>query len=381
MKLKKVILTLSAVCVLSFGAAALLLHSVQSFAASGDTVCNVNRQATGSLNGIKQVNVVNKTSADVRIIVSGTADTVSAHLYGTISGNVEMKPPRLSTEKNGNTRTITASREKNWQKRAWFNVHYRTDLKLDITVPETYAGSINVVTASGDVESSGFHGENMDIQSSSGDVDLNDFSGKTCKINTASGDVEAKNIQAPRMDIKTASGDIVLTDSRITEFNGASASGDITIQSAETTTSAISSASGDLILSELRGKSISASSNSGELNISGISGEKLVFNTTSGDIRLRKISGNLKAYSTSGDIKAKGLSFPESIRVFTTSGDIQLSLSQKIPFAFEAETNGEISFKRPDGHTVMAEKSLTVNCGGCKRQVSVQSVSGDIEVR
>ncbi|NOY22402.1 MAG: hypothetical protein GXO70_02665, partial [Acidobacteria bacterium] len=90
MKLKKIILTLTAVCVLSFGAAALLLHSVQSFADSGDSVVNVNEQATGNIKGISQIQVLNKTAADVRIIVSGT-DQVSAHLYGTVSGNVEMK--------------------------------------------------------------------------------------------------------------------------------------------------------------------------------------------------------------------------------------------------------------------------------------------------
>ncbi|RLE17067.1 MAG: hypothetical protein DRJ14_07430 [Acidobacteria bacterium] len=380
MKLRKIILTLSAVCILSFGAAALLLHSAQSFADSGNTVCNVDKHASGDLNQVNRIEVLNKTSADIRIIVSGTGK-LNTHLYGTVSGNVEMKQPSLVIKKSGSTQVITASWDKNWQKRAWFNVHYRTDLKLDITIPESYAGSLSLVTASSDVRAEGFHGTALEIKTSSGDISFNGFTGKICKISTASGDVTGKDIQSDRTSINTASGDIVLMDSRVLEFKARTASGAITAQSVKTDSFSTRSASGDLLLSGLTGKSLSASSTSGELTVTGITGGNLAFSTTSGDIRLRKISGNLKARSTSGDVKADILSFPASITVSTTSGDIRLNITGKAPFGFEAETHGDISFKGPDGRTVTAEKNLTVNCEGCKKQVTAQSVSGDIEVR
>lgn len=380
MKLKKVILTLTAVCVLSFGAATLLLHSVQSFADSGDTIVNVDKQATGDLNQISQIQVLNKTAADVRIIVSGT-DQVSARLYGTVSGNVEMKQPHLSIKKSGDAQIITASWNKNWQKRAWFNVHFRCEMKLDITVPTTYTGSISVSTASGDVRTEGFHGKALTIKTSSGDVNFTDFSGELCKISTASGDVTGENIQADRCGISTASGDIILTDSRVLEFRARSASGDINAQSVETDNFSTRSASGDISLSDITGKNLSSSSTSGELSVTGVSGDKLSFSTTSGDVRLRKIAGNLAANSTSGDVKADVLSFSNFLKVSTTSGDIQLKITGKEPYGFKAKTHGEISFKGPKGRSVSAEKNLTVNCEGCKKQVSAQSVSGDIEVR
>ena len=364
MKLKKIILTLTAVCVVSFGAAALLLHSVQSFADSGDTIVNVDEKATGDLNQINQIQVLNKTSADVRIIVSGT-DQVSARLYGTVSGNVEMKKPHLSIQKNGDAQIITANWNKDWKKRAWFNVHFRCEMKLDITVPTTYTGSITVTTASGDVRTEGFHGKALEIKTSSGDVSFTDFSGKLCKINTASGDVTGKNIQADRCSVNTASGDIVLMDSRVLEFRARSASGDVMAQSVKTDNFSTRSASGDISLSDITGKDLSSSSTSGELGVTGISGDKLSFSTTSGDIRLRKIDGNLVANSTSGDVKADVLSFPNSIKVSTTSGDIQLKITGKEPYEFKAKTHGDISFTGPDGRNFTAEKNLTVNCEGC----------------
>jgi len=380
MKLKKVLLTLTAVCVLSFGAAALLLHSVQSFADSGDSIVNVEKKATGDLNQINQIEVLNKTAADVRIIVSGT-DKVSVHLYGNVSGNVEMKEPKLVIEKNGDTQTITASWDKDWQSRAWFNVHYRCDMKLDITVPASYAGAISVATSSGDVHAEAFHGKALEIKTSSGDVSFTDYSGKLCKISTASGDVTGKNIQADRCSTNTASGNIVVLDSRLVEFRARTASGDITVRSVKADDFSSQSASGDILLSELTGKSFSSASASGELDITGITGDKLSFSTTSGDVRLRKVTGNLEASSTSGDVKADVLSFTRYIKLSTTSGDIRLNITGKDPYGFTAKTHGDISFTGPKGRSVTAEKNLTVDCEGCERQISAMSVSGDIEVR
>ena len=380
MKLKKIVLALSAVCILSFGAAALLLHSVQSFADSGNSIVNVKMNATGDLNQVDQIEVLNKTAADVRIIVSGT-DNVSAHLYGKVSGNVEMKQPRLTIRKKGSTQTITASWNKNWQNRAWFNVHYRCEMKLDITVPENYRGAVSVVTASGDVHTEAFHGKSLEIKTSSGDVSFTDYSGKLCKISTASGDVIGKNIQADRCSASTASGDITVKDSRLVEFRARTASGDISVRSLKIDKFSTQSASGDIVLFELTGKTLSSSSASGELSVSGISGDNLSFSTTSGDVRLRKVTGNLEASSTSGDIKADVLSFPKFIKLSTTSGDIRLNITGKDPYGFRAETHGDISFTGPKGRSVTAEKNLTVDCEKCERQISAMSVSGDIEVR
>ncbi len=379
MKLKKIVLSLTAVCVLSFGAAALLLHSAQSFADSGDRIINVNEQAAENLNHVSQIEILNKTGADVRFLISGPGK-VTAHLYGTVSGNVEMNRPTLSIVKNGKTRSISAGWNKNWQRRVWFNVHYRCDLKLDIAIPSDYTGGIRVVTNSGDILATELHGSILEITSSSGDVNLSNFSGKGCDISTASGDVIGKNIQSERMGINTASGDIRLTDSRAPEFRARSASGEITVESVKTNTFSTHSASGDLTLIAVTGKDISANSSSGEINVTDISGDNLSFATSSGDIRLRKVSGNLTVHTTSGDVKGEIGIFPNYIKVTTTSGDIRLRLSGKEPFGFHGESHGTISFTGPDGQSVTSEKKLDLDRNKYKKQVSVQSVSGDIEV-
>ena len=379
MNIKKIILSLSAVCVLSFGAAALLLHSVQGFADSGDNIVNVDKQVSGDLSQASRIEVLNKTAADIKIIVSET-DKVSAHLYGTVSGNVDMKQPGLTIDKKGGVQAITASWEKDWQKRAWFNVHFRCNLKLDITVPATYTGAISIVTASGDVRSAGFHGKTIEIRTASGDVSLNDFSGKLCKISTASGDATVGNARAERMSVNTASGDIVLADSQLVEFRGRTASGGIRVRSVKADGFSSRSASGDISLSGLTGKALSAGSTSGELTVSDVTGEKLSFNTTSGDVRLRKIAGDLEAGSTSGDVKAEVLNFQHFIKVSTTSGDIQLKIAGKSPYGFQGQTHGDITVGAPGKGRVTAEKQLSINCDGCGRQVSAQSVSGDIEI-
>ena len=380
MKLKHLILSLAAVCVLSFTGAALVFHSTDLLAGDSSTTFQVDEKKEVSLTGISAVEITGQVAADVDIKTS-TSDRMTAHFYGTISSNADVKKPEMRVEKKNDVLIITLEQDRDWRKKLLFNAKFRSELKLDIVLPNEYAGTLNIQTASGDVGCTGYSGKALEVQTASGDVDVSDFQGSMLSTSTASGDIVVREVKADRLALNTASGDVSVVDGTVEKLRTRTASGDIHVRSVSSTELESRSASGDVLLEELSGKSFSFGSTSGELSAAGITAEEMSLSTTSGDIRIKGASGNLRVSSTSGEVKAEILEFPMRVSCSTTSGDISMVLPKGKPYSFQGSTNGDIYFKGPGGKVMKAERKLYVQCDGCDQTVKIKSTSGDIDVR
>lgn len=165
-----------------------------------------------------------------------------------------------------------------------------------------------------------------------------------------------------------------------------SASGDIRLSNCGAEEVSLSSASGD-IECDAPAKRMNLSSTSGDIGC-GAPAEQMNASTTSGDIELTGAVGTLRAQSTSGDITADNIL--TGAEAFTVSGDIECgSLSPSLDTAILRSTSGDITFRCPaniplaiKAHTVSGDMSVArPNTPGAKAGVTLQTVSGDIDVK
>ncbi len=379
MNIRKVVLTLSTVCILSFACAALVFHSANLFAGDASTNIQVDESRKADLAGITSIEISEQISTDINVTAT-PADSLNAHFYGTISSNADVKKPELKVERNGNTLLISVEQDRDWRKKLMFNVRFNTDLKLDITIPQSYKGMVGIQTVSGDVQCNGFEGKGISVQTASGDIQIMSCRGESLECSTASGDLTFKESTLDRVQGNTASGDVNLEDMRSERVRIRTASGDIRTDAVESGELEARSASGEVQGENLVVKILRLSSTSGDVQISGMTSDEIRVQSTSGDIRLSKASGDVTASSTSGDIKAEIQQFSKNLSGSTTSGDIRFTIHDKNPFSFNGSTHGDITFTGPDGKTTNAERKLIVNCDNCNRSVKISSTSGDIEV-
>lgn len=139
--------------------------------------------------------------------------------------------------------------------------------------------------------------------------------------------------------------------------------------------------SADLSADALQADSVRIKSASGDLSVTGRFGEA-VLATTSGDIRVLNVActGSLTAGSTSGDIRAAGLSCG-ALDLASTSGDI--SLSGRAESVTAASTSGDVNL---DGMQASSGIQVGTASGDIRGNgvdcslLTVSSTSGDIRM-
>lgn len=115
-----------------------------------------------------------------------------------------------------------------------FNWGDEKDLRFEVRLPKSFAGSLKLQTSSGDVNLVDLHGlKSMELITKSGDVSLSGSLPSEMKVTVTSGDIQAR-IEAPeRLDIDLTSGDIEIELQKISpsaRLQLRSVSGDIDVR-------------------------------------------------------------------------------------------------------------------------------------------------------
>ncbi len=157
--------------------------------------------------------------------------------------------------------------------------------RIEIKLPESFDGKININTKSGDVEMGSYTDAKLNLSARSGDVTIKEI--KTADINLTSGDIEISKIKTA--NIKATSGDIKLgkvnkmVDIKVT-------SGDIRINNfVINADSIIKATSGDIRIKKLSDAFVETSVKSGDVHVNGSNRNaqyELSIKVTSGDIRV-----------------------------------------------------------------------------------------------
>ncbi|MBU5452334.1 DUF4097 family beta strand repeat protein [Pseudoflavonifractor sp. MSJ-30] len=214
----------------------------------------------------------------------------------------------------------------------------------DIEVRQDF-GTVHITGASSDVTLAGTYPDKAMVQTASGDVSLDGIFGGELEVLTASGSQNLKGRFASGK-LRSASGDM--------ELSGASFTGDLTAETA----------SGDMTLSNVLARGLRLRSASGDVHMERVCAEILNVESRSGDLNLEQVlsKGDFLCKTTSGDVSLEGCDSPQ-MGFTTVSGHISGSLLHGKQFSCR---------------TVSGEMNLP---GGTPRGTcSISTVSGDADL-
>ena len=244
----------------------------------------------------------------------------------------------------------------NWVKTMLLSPFSMENYVLEVELPESYAGTLAVQTASGSVSAYGaLNLADLSLTSISGSVDASDIDSKAAVvIHSTSGSVHADAVLAAQdIRLNTVSGSV--------DLRKATALGGIAVQTT----------SGKITLSEVNAAvELTVKTTSGAADVSlahcdaGVS-----FSSVSGSLRLSDVDcGEIASKTVSGSLQFEKLT-ANAIALQSTSGSINGTLSG-------AQDDYSISV-----HTVSGGSNVKSTASGKAKTLTLNTVSGSIGVQ
>ncbi|HHU91175.1 MAG TPA: DUF4097 family beta strand repeat protein [Clostridiaceae bacterium] len=275
---------------------------------------------------INDVRTITPDSAKTIIIKTASTDTSilpsdSEIIKGSLVGNVRATSPdhvpTLKITRSGDTIIIE-------EKREVFGVigFYWEDVKLDISIPESFKGAVEFEGTSGDLKASDLDIGNFLLKVSSGNVRLDNITVENnMKLTSGSGDFMVKELKATKLILQSTAGNKEFRDVYIKEnFN-------------------INSTSGDTVLNSIKCHELGIDSTSGNINIDKLQLDRISIETKSGDVNVRDLEGNAQIDASSGNINVSVKEADEEIYIKAISGDIELRMPADKSFTLDSRTS------------------------------------------
>lgn len=227
-KLKKIVLILTAIAVVSLGIAAAVFFGQKLYRHEffGE-LARIYKVETFDAKGIEHI-AVQAASADV-IVVPASGKYITVKLTGRAASDNADFLPRLVTGEIGSSLEVRTEYPHKVSLTMGPNL---IDLKLEIRIPKDKIPALSVKVASGDINIENGLFSDLACETASGDIDLVDVETGFLKADSSSGDIDARRLNADRSYLSTMSGAI-----RIDEITGyvdtKTASGDISVRYAE----------------------------------------------------------------------------------------------------------------------------------------------------
>lgn len=214
---------------------------------------------------------------------------------------------RMFSEVNVNDGTLTVKRidERRWYEH--IGIWWERMPTLNIYLPEGEYESLDILTASGDVEiPSSLSFEKASIKTTSGDIS------SFCKVTdgfsaeSTSGDVSLGRIEGGTVEVTTTSGEIDISDVNEADLSVKTTSGDIELcRVVAVGVMRVSSVSGDVDIEASDAASLEIDTTSGDVEAVLLTAKKFVTDTVSGDVSVPdsdSTAGKCSVTTTSGDI-------------------------------------------------------------------------------
>ncbi|WP_238724024.1 DUF4097 family beta strand repeat-containing protein [Diplocloster agilis] len=232
----------------------------------------------------------------------------------------------------------------------------------EIYLPKSYAGSVTVSTASGNIKSD----EVLNLSLFFAD--------------TASGDIRMNEIYASSIHAGTASGDIRMNEIYASSIHAGTASGNINMNLAEGSRD-LSTASGNITVLG-GGGDTEADTASGNIKLENAQGI-LELGCASGDIKVMGAAGGGEFETASGNVSLQFDEITASIDAQSTSGNVKLQMPQNTAFTLEAATtSGNINtfFDDQLQYNKKGNKASGALNGASDLVISLETTSGNIKV-
>jgi len=179
-------------------------------------------------------------------------------------------------------------------------------------------------------------------------------------------------------NIRTAGGDV-----KIRELNGeiviTTSGGDIKVKSIQGSVEA-KTAGGDIRVIDARGE-ISLKTSGGDINCSSVEGE-VIAKTSGGDIDLKDVSGKVTSSTAGGDISLAYVGKNKGIELYTSGGDIKISVPDDFSADISLKTvGGEIQVDLENLNNVQTSRfSFSASVGNSTIPLIAKTTGGDITV-
>ncbi len=285
----------------------------------------------------------------------------------------------------------------------WFKNYYS---RVEVYLPESYEGSLDIETTSGSVEvKENVTLTDVDVSSSSGSIRFNEILAKNINLNSTSGSTRGSLLDAEGdITIQSSSGSIGVDritsssadlDSTSGSIRGSeiictgkvameSSSGSINYDNISGSAIELKSTSGSIRGKELLGKDgISVRCSSGGITFDKIDGRHTL-ETTSGPIRIDTATVGGEYDSSSGSIRTGFSSVESDITIKATSGSVSLALPVEQAFNFSAESNsGSVNadFNREVQWNEKSDDGVAGSVGSDpKCNINVKTSSGGIRI-
>ena len=207
MNINKIVFSLVAVTLISFGVAGLLLESPIS-ALEGNDLLNtyeINEEKTFNMEDVTELEIA-AVSTDVNFIPTDSEE-IRFVFHGTVKSNSDDALPKMISDRSGQNINIEIE-----HKKRLFSFVNPERLYLDIYIPKSYGHKITLAEVSGDVE-------------------IKDLQLRSIEFALVSGDLLAENLTA-EMEIVSVSGDLILNNIK-GDIVAATVSGDIDVDFAD----------------------------------------------------------------------------------------------------------------------------------------------------
>jgi|GEM_PF-1655026 len=214
---KKVVLCLLGVMLVSYGIAALIFFSFGNFSfvknnkpgkhglfQLASSTYDYNASKSMDLDGIDEISI-NFYSGDIKFNNEGT-NSIKVKVDGDITESGAYRKPELKCYKEGKTLYVELNKN-----HMGFFLNYSSDITANISIPTSYKNSLKVVSSAGDVNISGYEFKNLDCNLSAGKLQMENMSADTFTYKNSAGDLKADNLKTRSSNFKASAGKIGIT--------------------------------------------------------------------------------------------------------------------------------------------------------------------------
>lgn len=216
---KKVVLCLLGIVLVSYGIAALIFFSFGNFSfvknnrlgnhglfQLASNSYDYHASKSMNLDGIDEISI-NFYSGDIKFNNEGT-NSLKVKVDGDIDVSGAYTKPELKCYREGKTLYVELIKK-------GFFLHYSSDITANISIPTSYKNSLKVVSSAGDINIGGYEFKNLDCKLSAGKLKMQNMSADTFTYKNSAGDLNADNLKTKSSNFRASAGKI-----QITKFTG-----------------------------------------------------------------------------------------------------------------------------------------------------------------
>lgn len=312
------------------------------------------------IDGIDSISVSYSMNSNDVYLYEGQGDMLTIKEYHEIGLNEN----ELSTVSvNSSSIEIKGKRRSSRRFGAGF-FHFGYDSGYtEVWLPASYRGELALATSSGDImsEMELVLEKDLIVASTSGEITMPGVTAGNVLLASTSGDVNADTITG-NVQIATTSGDITVQH----------IDGNATVESS----------SGNVKIMEGRGER-SVSTTSGDVMLDGADGLWKI-HTTSGEVWVKGQNDNGSIETTSGDVSLEIAELNGTLDINTSSGTVNMKLSQDSAFDFSADTtSGDIDTFFDDDLKFSKKGNSAQGTHGQDTQensIQIGTTSGDVKI-